>query len=684
MQPTIPLPAEFVERFGDQIVAFTGYEADAVRTRPDGSEEHVPLYDAYNHHHNAYIYGKRTTLVDVGHAGTGRTPGHGGAQKARWEPRDKPLTSSQRERTQIKPSEVQGAAWIVDGNGGEYRMSLHGTAHGTAMLVDSPVNFGLQPMMINTKNPNGKGPGHWELMPPGAYGAAARSFHTAPEHSLYSPLLECPCTDRKTRTLTHHNALEKGLCPALLGSAADCFSAAKALGLMPIIKNATIQSTLAPQGCYAMSTVGGFEIFYNEHPSKTQCGPQAAGPVRSTGASVESTSSVEIQIDLDAGANCNHSHHMFTSDLCGEWKFDGHMDGGGTSVPYSLTFTAVAGKPGSFAVHGDAKSPCAKGCAGNLVGNNFTMTEGFKMLATVSADWSVMTFSNGAPWTRGGPQCLGVAKFTLSGPSNVWFGVGFDAEKMGDTPYTFIVDGSGAVTERRLGNHEAGTQLNSTAKVLSSSIANGRRMIVLERPLVGATPQHLSFDPSVGGLPYIAAVGTSGTLGYHKARGGGDIMLVQVGAPLCICPSNGQVSGSIDGVAFNNKQCSQMPRSSLLVNESNGGAPNDICNIETYHGGLKCCSHKSILLSHEQVPWTGGSVPTDAPPTNITDNYRMKFRLYFEEYQNQSNAFFMFITDEAGAGECTLAVYIEWLQCCFCAHATKAVSCACATVTCNR
>ena len=78
------------------------------------------------------------------------------------------------------------------------------------MLVDSPVLFGLQPMMINTKNPSGKGPGHWELMPPGAYGAAAKSFHTAPEHSLYSPLLECPCTDRKTRTLTHHNALEKG------------------------------------------------------------------------------------------------------------------------------------------------------------------------------------------------------------------------------------------------------------------------------------------------------------------------------------------------------------------------------------------------------------------------------------------------------------------------------------------
>ena len=95
--------------------------------------------------------------------------------------------------------------------------------------------------------------------------------------------------------------------------------------------------------------------------------------------------------------------------------------------------------------------------------------------------------------------------------------------------------------------------------------------------------------------------------------------------------------------------CSKLLVSLLTSRHPPVAAPNDICNFETYHGGLKCCSHKSILLSREQVPWAGGSVPTDAAPTNVTDNYRMKFRLYFEEYTNQSNAFFMFITDEAGA-----------------------------------
>ena len=80
MQPAVPLPAEFVARHDGKPVAFTGYEADAVRTLPDGSEEHVPLYDAYNHHHNAYIYGKATELVDVGPAGSNIAPGHGGAK----------------------------------------------------------------------------------------------------------------------------------------------------------------------------------------------------------------------------------------------------------------------------------------------------------------------------------------------------------------------------------------------------------------------------------------------------------------------------------------------------------------------------------------------------------------------------------------------------------------------------
>ena len=505
---------------------------------------------------------------------------------------------------------------------------------------------------INTKNPNGKGPGHWELLPPGAYGHGQKSFHVAPEHSLYSPLLECPCTDRKTRVITKHNTMEKGVCGTRLDSASDCFTAAKALGLLPMVKNATQESETSPQGCYVMSTKDGYEVFYNAAASKVACGPSHAGPVRSSGAAVNTVSGVKVEIDLDAGANCTHSNHPFTSNLTGVWTYDGSMtdqSGGDVSAAYSVTFTEVPGHAGEYTITGDAQSPCKAGCAGSVVGSTFKMTKGFSLQARVSADWSTMTFSNGAPWRRGAPQCAGLASFTLTGPDAVWFGVGFDAKTMADKPYSFIVDGSGAVTERRMGDHDAGMQLSPSITVLSNKVENGKRTVVLSRSLAGATPHHLTFDASASGVPFIAAVGTGPKLAYHKARSGGSLMLVEVGAPLCVCHS-GKTSGSIDGVTFGHV-CSSMPRSSLLVPEANEGAPNDVCSIETYQGGLSCCSHKSILLDSEQVQWTGGTVPTDAAPTNVTDNYRMKFRLYYEDYTGQSNAFFMFITDEGGAGE---------------------------------
>ena len=48
-------------------------------------------------------------------------------------------------------------------------------------------------------------------------------------------------------------------------------------------------------------------------------------------------------------------------------------------------------------------------------------------------------------------------RLIMSGPSDVWFGVGFDASTMADRPYAIIVDGDGDVTERKLENHSPGS-----------------------------------------------------------------------------------------------------------------------------------------------------------------------------------------------------------------------------------
>ena len=86
------------------------------------------------------------------------------------------------------------------------------------------------------------------------------------------------------------------------------------------------------------------------------------------------------------------------------------------------------------------------------------------------------------------------------------------------------------------GNARPGTQLASSIKVVSNTVVDGRRTVVVTRPLAGATSEHLTFDPSAPGVPLIAATGTGPHLAYHKSRAGGNVMLVDVGAPLCVCP----------------------------------------------------------------------------------------------------------------------------------------------------
>ena len=62
----------------------------------------------------------------------------------------------------------------------------------------------------------------------------------------------------------------------------------------------------------------------------------------------------------------------------------------------------------------------------------------------------------------------------------MWFGVGFDADTMSDKPYSIIIDGDGKATERVMGDHEAGIQLNSSLTVLSNSVADGTRTVVVQ------------------------------------------------------------------------------------------------------------------------------------------------------------------------------------------------------------
>lgn len=356
-----------------------------------------------------------------------------------------------------------------------------------------------------------------------------------------------------------------------------------------------------------------------------QCGPtNPAAAGRSTGAAeLIASESTTVSVDLQPHTNCSQPGPSL--DFSGRWVWIGNK----AWPAYSVVFTAVKNTPNTYLVAGGVCGKNACEAVYNPATHTLAMVKGFKLTAKLSADTNTFTWTNTATWTRQ-TSCGGTAVLTLTGPSDRWFGVGFGAHTMSDKPWAIVADGHGAVTERKLADHAAGTLLPTSVAVVENTVANGRRTLVVSRLFAGKTADYFTFDAGATGIPVISAVGNGADLAFHKVSGGSAVMLVKVGAPACIC--SGGSSGSIDGVRFNN-HCPPPPSSTLLEQK------NDICFFETYGGGLKCCAHNSILLDKNQT------VPT------ALDKYKMKFRLYYEDYTSQRHAFFMFITNEPGAGE---------------------------------
>lgn len=150
---------------------------------------------------------------------------------------------------------------------------------------------------------------------------------------------------------------------------------------------------------------------------------------------------------------------------------------------------------------------------------------------------------------------------TLSGPADKWFAAGFNASQMADLPWTVVVGSNGAasvVTERKLANHEPGQQLTPQIKVLSSSVAAGRRTVVLSRPLKGIDANRMDFAATAGAqLPIIVAVGSTPTFDgqKHTAAATASILLLAVPgssqpASTCICKGGTGMIGEKNGFVW--------------------------------------------------------------------------------------------------------------------------------------
>jgi hypothetical protein len=219
------------------------------------------------------------------------------------------------------------------------------------------------------------------------------------------------------------------------------------------------------------------------------------------------------------------------------------------------------------------------------------------------------------------------ATITMTGPSTVWFGVGFDATLMDQSPYAIIVDGTGSVTERQLAKESPGVALNTSVKVVSNTVVAGVRTVVMTRALKGATKVHYTFDPATLTMPFINAIGASATLSYHKIKTVSSIALFPADqAPACVCTEPaapfGQGVGSFkylptgEEIGFAANRCAPKPREDILAMK------NPTCDIRSYTGGLLSCHHRWVLLDAEQEqPWQ------DQPLV-----YYKKFRVYYQEY----------------------------------------------------
>mmetsp|Transcript_19740 Transcript_19740/g.44426 ORF Transcript_19740/g.44426 Transcript_19740/m.44426 type:complete len:904 (+) Transcript_19740:70-2781(+) len=657
-QGNLPLPQSIIDRFEGKVMAITGYEMDQVMVTPTGQpgvnpalDVSVPINWAYNHHYMAWMGGKHSEFREV--PVSPQDPESHGAT-TRWLAVDKP-SAHLREDTNIPTSQM-----FSEGNGGESRRSFHGYPNGYAQLIDSPRSWTVTPMQIDTRNRDcGVTPAdvkNCTKFTPGPEPRSTRFLSGVPQHTNYSGLLECPCTGSyggdpsiygpatKTKVLEHQYSTQgSGTCAAdhRVASAADCFAAAPTLGINAThFSNNTVLDAKLPLACSVMlQPDGSATAYFNTATSGAPCN----GGTRRTGVA---TSRVGVTLGLD-----------LDSSGAFEWSEPGRY------CPNNKEGLLKAFPTKSSSVNDAyrARGECEAFCLGNSKcwGCSVDCQDAplaYGVLAT-ACQWSaITTCGTTKPWAgkiKGDVSMKrpggSVATITVSGPADVWFGVGLNATQMADSPYTLIVNETG-VLEQKIGTcgseaeHCPGDRLRASVTMVSNTVSKGVRTVVMTRSFTGLTPDHYTFDPLKQTIPAITAIGSSQTFDYHKAHGPLKVSLTAVGTATCICDAG--VVGKLcqaDGTncAQFTKNCWAAPNGDLLTQK------NPTCNSKTYVGGLSCCKHKRILLDPDQ----------ERRPELL--RYHFKFRFWFQEYKkdnttgktSHANLPRIYYQTEANAGE---------------------------------
>lgn len=435
-----------------------------------------------------------------------------------------------------------------------------------AQLLDSPTEFIMTPMQIDTWNRNTSLSSQFV---PGPESPQSQ----APPNAIYSGHLECPCTDRVIKQINHtYGTQTNGECPNHVDSAEDCF-------------------TSAAQFVPNFSTCSNLNVSLNS----IQC----------EGMTITSATSADECRKTCCDSNCqtwlfgngtNGAHGCYiSSGPCNKMSTDGRGWNGQTR-------SSVTVQTNNQTISNTILPPGCTIMSDKENGTTVYYNDNFQSSAQCgAASGNIKLYGQSTSLVTFGVELFNEqARITLSGPNGVWFGVGLGAQQMSDTPNAIIVTGNGTVFEQKLANQQAGSRLALSVKILSNDVDAGIRTVILTRPMKGETPDHFTFNISDSSIDFINAIGKSSEFAYHKSRASATLSLKVEGAPTCVCDTGSKgyiITDMNPEPQLFSKDCLPEPYADLLQNH------NPSCHIDTYAGGLHCCKSGNILLSKNQNPW---------------------------------------------------------------------------------
>ena len=276
----IDLPPKLVQRFKNKVMAITGYEVDQVthkgpqpgstttkeqlggfscypRCDEGGVDKSVPIYHAYNHHYFSWLIGEDAELYK---------------RKSRV-----PNPTFTAFRAKNGTDHAFPVSIVYKENpGGEFRKSYHGYPSGYAQLIHSPTQWIVEPMQVDTHNRNYDINDDISGYKPWFLPKQFTDNNMTDLHSGMSPLIECPCTDRITKSKTQVSVMvTNGTCgDKVIGSMQACRAAIAGAGIVAHSIVGTNDRT-RPRGCLVEPVNSGatYNVFFNDVPmSDKQCG----------------------------------------------------------------------------------------------------------------------------------------------------------------------------------------------------------------------------------------------------------------------------------------------------------------------------------------------------------------------------------------------------------------------------